>query len=206
MAAVDVKQLVGEQAAVDSVPFAEVGGELEAVLVLHRAPPTVLPSAAAATPAVRLKSRLTTLPRGSPSSVNRWLSSIHVENVVKEPIVAVPATSSWSLVSPAPVSAPSTNAPRRLISNVPKGKSRPTRLPTWASSRKRATAPTPPKPATATHRVNVTRTFSAGARGLSWSRPPGSLRRGWRPRSRRRGHRHGRPAGLGSRPPWWRRS
>jgi sortase (surface protein transpeptidase) len=52
--AVDVEQFIGEQTAhtfpgqgVGAVALAEVGGELEAVLVLHRCTPIARPSAAA---------------------------------------------------------------------------------------------------------------------------------------------------------------
>ena len=70
MAAVEVQQLVGYEVMLGSVTFAEVGRELEAILV-HECAPIVRPSATAAIPNARLMSVLASARRNSPSSRNR---------------------------------------------------------------------------------------------------------------------------------------
>ncbi len=79
--AVEVQQLVGEQLAADAIALAEVGRQLQAVLV-HRATPIACPSAAAPKPMTRLTATFAPAVDTSESSARRWDSSIHVENVV----------------------------------------------------------------------------------------------------------------------------
>ena len=81
MRTVDVKQRVGEESAPGPVTFAEVGGQLEAVVV-HTCAPIVRPSSAAARPTARLTTTLAIAGRNRASSRMRCVSSIQVENVV----------------------------------------------------------------------------------------------------------------------------
>ena len=105
-----------------AVALARVGGQLQAVLV-HRCAPisaTDRGGADAGGHAQRhVRARAVAI---SASSVRRCDSSIHVENVVSEPIAAVPAITSALPVRARPVSRPSTNAPLMLTANVPIGK------------------------------------------------------------------------------------
>jgi hypothetical protein len=81
MPSVQLEQGVRDERAPASVTLAEVAGQLQAVGG-HRCTPMRRPSAAAARPAARLAITLTAAWRCCRSSVSRWVSSIHVENVV----------------------------------------------------------------------------------------------------------------------------
>lgn len=81
MGAIEIEQLVGEQLAVGAVALAEVGGELQAVLV-HSDTPSLWPTVTEPRPSRRLIALFASARISSPSSRSRCVSNIHVENVV----------------------------------------------------------------------------------------------------------------------------
>src|SRR5881394_1517421 len=81
VALVHVEQRIGQEAARGPFALAEVGGQLQTVLV-HRAAPIRRPSAAAPRPSAALRTMLVINPPLAPSSPRRCVSSIQVEKVV----------------------------------------------------------------------------------------------------------------------------
>src|SRR5581483_3272388 len=179
----EVAEAVGDQAAADAVRLAEVDGELQDGLA-HNAAPSAQPAAAAARPAASGSATFTSAIRSSPSSASRCVSSIHVENVVNEPMTAVPASRSASPATPAPVRTPSASEPTTLTASVPTGSSPDARPCTAASRWKRRSAPMPPRAPAASQTTTLTRAApfaSARSRRVPRrGRLPGS------PRDRRR--------------------
>ena len=78
--AVEVEQRVGEEPIPVTQALGEVCGELE--VVGHSAAPIHWPSHAAARPSTTLTAMLANADTTWRSSPRRWVSSIHVENVV----------------------------------------------------------------------------------------------------------------------------
>ena len=81
VAAVDVEQLVGEQPVVGAVALAEIGRELQAVLV-HSVRSDRAAEWRRADADDEADDDVDDRARDSPSSASRWVSSIQVENVV----------------------------------------------------------------------------------------------------------------------------
>src|SRR6185437_5037907 len=158
VARVDVEQLVGEQASLHTTSLTEIGGQLQCLLH-YRPPPIHRPRAAALKPTIALTITLSVAPGSWPSSPRRWVSNIQVENVVYEPIVAVPTSTSASPERARPLSNPRTSAPLAFTARVPSGKPEEVREEADLSSRNRATEPMLPSSATPIHASVLTRRF-----------------------------------------------
>ena len=152
----------------EEAPVAGEGGEYERIPVLQLAdgvaPEDVnwpdigyaaassSPTAAPASPASAEPATFPTASRTAPSSANRTVSKVNVENVVYAPQKPVPISNfgvpgrAWNSASP--VMKPSSNEPVALMTRVPQGNVRSVFRCTQISIRYRIGAPIPPASAT----------------------------------------------------------